>query len=66
MKPKLCVVEEWASEMFDEILIEKRYSISREDLLKYIRSNFEELRLRNIDSLPKIILPLQIFFLEIV
>ena len=39
------------SERFDEILIEGRDSISREDLLKYIRSNFEGLSLRNIESL---------------
>ena len=37
-------------ERFDEILIEGRDSISREDLLKYIRLNFEGLSLRNIES----------------
>ena len=41
------MVNEEASERFDEILIEGRDLISREDLLKYIRSNFEGLSLRN-------------------
>ena len=45
------MVEEGASEKLDEISIEGRDSISREDLLKYIRSNFERLSLRNIKSL---------------
>ena len=36
------MVEEGASERLDKILIEGRDSISREDLLKYTRSNFEE------------------------
>ena len=48
-----------ASERSDEILTEGRYSISREDLLKYIRSNFEGLSLRNIESLQEIILTVQ-------
>ena len=60
------MVEEGASERFDEILIERRDSLSREDLLKYIRSNFEELSLKNIESLQEIILPIQEKLLEIV
>ena len=48
-----------ASERFDEISIEGRDSINREDLLKYVRSNFEGLNLRNIESLQEIILPIQ-------
>ena len=59
-------MEEGASERLDEILIERRDSISREDLLKYIKSNFERLSLRNLESLQKIILPIQEKFLEIV
>ena len=51
VKPKLWMVEEGASERFDEILIEGIDSISREYLLKYIRSNFEGLSVRNIESL---------------
>ena len=35
------MVKKGASERFDEILIEGRDLISREDFLKYIRSNFE-------------------------
>ena len=42
------MVEEGASERLGEILIEKRDSISREDLLKYIRSNFKNLSLKAI------------------
>ena len=42
--------EEGASEKFDERGIEGRDSISREDLLKYARSNSEELSLKNIRS----------------
>ena len=60
------MVEEGASERFEEILIEGRDSISREDLLKFIRSNFEELSLKNIESLQKIILPIQEEILNIV
>ena len=59
------MVEEGASERFDEILIEGRDLISREDLLKYIRSNFEGLSLRNIESLQEIILPIKEENLEI-
>ena len=59
-------MEEGASEGLDEILIERRDSISREDLLKYIKSNFEGLSLRNLESLQKIILPIQEKILEIV
>ena len=35
------MVEEGASGEFDKILNEKRDSIRREDLLKYIKSNFD-------------------------
>ena len=38
-------------ERLDEILIEGRDVIWREDMLKYMRSNFEVLNLRNIESL---------------
>ena len=55
------MVEEEVSERLEEILIEKRDSISREDLLKYRRSNSEGLSLRNIESLREIILPKQKF-----
>ena len=41
------MVEKKASERLDEILIEERDSIRREDLLIYIRSNFEGLSLSN-------------------
>ena len=54
------------SERFDEILIEGRDSISRKDLLKYPRSNFEGLSLRNIESLQENILPIREEILEIV
>ena len=47
VKPKLWMREEETSKRFDRISIEERDSISRKDLLKYIRSNFEELSLRN-------------------
>ena len=50
------MVEEGASERFDEISIEGRDSISREDLLEYIRSNFDGLSLKNIESLQEIII----------
>ena len=60
------MVEEGASERFDEISIEGRDSIRREDLLKYIRSNFEGLSLRNIESLQEILLPIQEEALEVV
>ena len=53
------MVEEGASGGLDEILIKGRDLISREDLLKYIRSNSEGLSLRNIESLQEIILPIQ-------
>ena len=49
------MVEGGASGRFDKILIEGRDSISREDLLKYIKSNFERLILKNIESLQRII-----------
>ena len=39
------------SRRFDEISIDGRDSISRENLLKYIKSNFEGLSLKNIKSL---------------
>ena len=51
---KVRMVEEGASERFDEISIEGRDSIRREELLKYIRSNFEGLSLRNIESLKRL------------
>ena len=60
------MVEERASERLDKILIEGRDSIRREDLQKYIRSNFEGLSLRNIESLQKVILPIQKKISEIV
>ena len=41
------MVEEGASERLDEMIIVGKDSISREDSLKYIRSNFEELSLKN-------------------
>ena len=57
-------MEEGASERFEEILIEERDSISQKDLLKYIRSNFEGLSLKNIESLQEV-LPIQEEILEI-
>ena len=60
------MVEERASERLNEILIEGKDSIRREDLLKYIRSNFKGLSLRNIESLQKISLPIEEDILEIV
>ena len=45
------MVEEGASEKFDEISIEGRDSINRENFLKYIRSKFVVLSLKNIESL---------------
>ena len=54
VKPKLWIVEKGVSERLDEISIEGRDSISRKDLLKYIRSNFDGLSLRNIESLQEI------------
>ena len=66
VKPKLWMVEKKASERLDEILIERKYSISRKDLLKYLRSNFERLSLRKIKSFQEIILPIQEEILEIV
>ena len=59
------MVEEGESGIFYEILIEGRDSISREDLLKYIRSNFEGMSLKNIESLQQIISPKQEKILEI-
>ena len=52
------MVEEGTSGRLNEILVEGRDSISQENLLKYIKSNFEGLSLRNIESLQKIILPI--------
>ena len=60
----ICVIKE--SERFNEISIEEKNSIRREDLLKYIRSKFEGLSLRNIKSFQEIILPIQEKILEIV
>ena len=54
MKPKPRMVE-GASKRLDEILIEERDSIR----LKIRRSNFEELSLKNTESLQGIILPIQ-------
>ena len=59
------MVEEGASERLVEILIEGRDSISRKDLLKYIKSNFKGLSLRNIEALQEIIWPIQEKALEI-
>ena len=53
------MVEKRVSERFDEILLEGRDSIYREDLLKYIRSSFEGLNLRNRESLQEILLQIQ-------
>ena len=60
------MVEEETSERLDEILIEGRDSIRREDLRKYIRSNFERLSLRNKELLQEIILSIKEEILEIV
>ena len=51
---------------FDKISIEGRDSTRRKDLLKYIKLNFEELSLKNIESPQKIMLPIQEESLEIV
>ena len=53
-------------ERLDEILIERRDSMKQEDLLKYMRSNFEGLSLRNLGSIQEIILPIKKEILEIV
>ena len=58
--------EKEASARLDVILIEGRDSIRQEDLLKYIRPNCEGLSLKNIESLQKIISPIQEEILEIV
>ena len=47
------MVEEGASESFDEISIGGRDLINREDLLKRIKSNFEGLSLKNIKIIPR-------------
>ena len=60
------MVDQGASGRLDELLIEGRNSIMRENLMKYIRSNFEGLSLKNIESLQEIILPIQKEILEIV
>ena len=49
------MVKESASEGLNEILIEERDSMRKEELVKYIRSNFEVLSLKNIESLQEII-----------
>ena len=64
MKLKLWMVEE--GESFDEIPIEGKKSRSREDLLKNIKTNFEGLSLRNIESLQEIIIAVQEIKSEIV
>ena len=51
--------EKEASERFDNVLVEGRDFLSQNDLLKYIRSKFEGLSLRNIESHQKTILPMQ-------
>ena len=53
------MVEKGESERLDEILIEGRDSINREDLLKDLGSNFENLSLKNTESFQQIILPIQ-------
>ena len=53
------MVEERASGRSAKIFIEGRNSINREILLKYMRSNFERLSLRNIESFQEIILLIQ-------
>ena len=53
------MVEKGVSKRFDGRAIEERDSISLENLLKFIRSNSEGLSLQNIESLRKIILPMQ-------
>ena len=53
-------------ERLDEILIEGKDSISQEKLLKYMRSNFERLSLRNIESLQENISPIKKEILRIV
>ena len=60
------MVEEGASERLGKILIERRDLISREDLLKNIRSNFKRLSLKNLESLQELILLIQEDILEIV
>ena len=60
------MVEEGASERLDKTVIGGRDLISREDLLKYLRSSFEGLSLRNIESLQEIISPKQEEISEIV
>ena len=52
-------MEEGASGRLDKIVTGGRGLISREDLLKYLRSSFEGLSLRNIESLQEIISPKQ-------
>ena len=59
------MVEEGASGGLDEVFIEGRDLINQKNLLKYIRSNFEGLSLRNIESLQEIILKRQEENLEI-
>ena len=53
------MVGEGASERFDEISFEEKNSISREDLLKYIVSNFEILSFRNIESCKRLFFQLE-------
>ena len=52
-------MEEGASERLAKIVVGGRDLISREDLLKYLRSSFEGLSLRNIESLQEIVSPKQ-------
>ena len=65
VKLRLRMVENGASEKFNEISIEGRDSLSRKNLLKYIISNSETLSLRNIESLQKIISQIQEVILDI-
>ena len=54
------------SEKLAEILIEGKDSISRKDLLKYFKSNFEGLSLRNRKTLHENISPIQNEILKLV
>ena len=51
--------EKEASERFDNVIVKGRDFLSQNDLLKYIRSKFERLSLRNIESHQETILPMQ-------
>ena len=66
IKPKLWRGGKEASERCAEISIGGIKSKGLKNLLKYIRSNFERLSKRNIESLKEIILQIQKEILEIV